>query len=115
MIRYAMETNDPWLVRLVRQAGTEGTIDLSEIPLGSEADSTEDKVKVLTDKICRGGEEPTAALLVLMATLENATHPKVLMHMAKQLTFTYCVEVNAYGVVDAQIEMLEGELFEDLS
>ena len=45
MIRYAMEINDPWLAELVRQADTDGTIDLSEIPLGSE-------------KICRSGEGP---------------------------------------------------------
>lgn len=36
IIRYALETNDPWLARLVRQAEASGTIDLSEIPLSEE-------------------------------------------------------------------------------
>lgn len=59
IIRYAMEINDPWLAELVRQADSDGTIDLSEIPLTDEADSTEDKIRVLTEKICHAGEEPS--------------------------------------------------------
>ena len=111
IIRYAMEINDPWLAEWVRQADSDGTVDLSEIPLGDEADSTEDRIKVLIDKICRSGEEATAALAVLMATLENATHPNALASIAKRAAFTRCVELNVYGVVDAQIAALEGELF----
>ena len=41
--------------------------------------------------ICRAGDEPetkSAALLVLTATIENATHPKVLANTAKHLAFT---------------------------
>src|SRR5262245_12927949 len=60
IIRYAMEINDPWLAEWVRQADSDGTVDLSEIPLGDEADSIEDRIKVLIEKICRSGEEPTA-------------------------------------------------------
>src|SRR5262245_12705621 len=63
IIRYALETNDPWLARLVRQADAGGTIDFLEVTLSNEADSIEEKLRVLTEKICRGGEEPTAALL----------------------------------------------------
>jgi Fic family protein len=79
MICYALETNDPWLARLVRQADTEGTIDLSEIPLGSDADSTEDKIKVLTDKICRGGDslsdlDPLVKLAIIHHQFESI-HP----------------------------------------
>ena len=111
IIRYAMEINDPWLAEWVRQADSDGTVNLSEIPLGAEADSTEDRIKVLVEKICRSGEEPMAALAVLMATLENATHPNALASIAKRAAFTRCVELNVYGVVDAQIAALEGELF----
>ena len=111
IIRYALEINDPWLARLVRQADASGTIDLSEIPLSSEEDSIEEKINMLTEKICRGGEEPSAALLVLMSTLENAAHPKALANMAKHVAFTCCGELNVYGMVDAQIAVLEGELF----
>ena len=53
----------------------------------------------------------SAALLVLMATLENATHPKALANLAKHLAFTRCGELNLNGMVDGQIAMLEGELF----
>jgi hypothetical protein len=111
IVRYAMEINDPWLAELVRQADTDGTIDLSEIPLDIEADSVEDKIKVLTEKICRSGEEPALALLVLMATLENATHSNVLANKVKHLTFTRCGELNVFGIVDAQIAAFENELF----
>ena len=63
--------------------------------------------------ICRAGDEPAtklAALLVLMATLENATHPKALANLTKHFAFTRCGELNSYGMVDAQIALLEGEL-----
>ena len=113
IIGYALETNDPWLARLVRQADANGTIDLSEMPL-SEEDSIEDKINMLTEKICGDGEEPTAALLVLISTLENATDPKALANIAKHLAFTRCGELNAYGMVDAQIAALEGTLFATL-
>ena len=110
IIRYALETNDPWLARLVRQVDASGTIDLSEIRL-SEESSIEDTINMLTEKICGGGEEPTAALLVLMWTLENATDPKALANIAKHFAFTRGGELNVYGMVDAQIAALEGKLF----
>jgi hypothetical protein len=34
--------------------------------------TNEEKIEVLAEIICRAGDEPSAALLVLMATLENA-------------------------------------------
>ena len=111
IIRYALEMNDPWLAELVRQADAGGTIDLSVVRLRSEEDVIDKKINILTKKICRGDEESTAALLVLMATLENATHPKALAKIAKHLVFTRCGELNVYGMVDAQIAALEGELF----
>ena len=63
--------------------------------------------------ICRTGgaaETKSVALLVLMATLENSTHPKALANMAKHIAFTRCGGLNAYGMVDAQIAMLEADL-----
>ena len=45
-----------------------------------------------------------------MATLENATHPKALVNMAKHLAFTRCGELNLYRMVDVQIAEAEGEL-----
>ena len=116
IIRYALETNDPWLAELVRRADAGESIvdtDFSETLDTSEDDPSEAKIEALTEMICRAGDEPaikSAALLVLMATLENATHPKALANTAKHLAFTRCGEFNLCGMVDAQIAMFEGEL-----
>ena len=114
IIRYALEINDPWLAKLVRRAEAGetvvDTIDFSATPETSIDRSSEEKIGPLAEMICRGGEESAAALLVLMATLENSTHPKALAHAAKHLAFTRCGELNAYGIVDAQIAVIESEL-----
>ena len=49
-------------------------------------------------------------LLVLMATIENSSHPKALANAAKHLAFTRCGELNLYGVIEAQIATIENEL-----
>ena len=72
--------------------------------------SSEEKIETLTELICRAGDGPSAALLVLLATLENSTHPKALANAAKHLAFTRCGEVNVYGMLDAQITALEDRL-----
>ena len=57
----------------------------------------EEKIAALAELICRAGDEAgtkSAALLVLMSTLENATHPKALANLAKHLAFTRCGELN---------------------
>jgi hypothetical protein len=118
-IRFCLEVNDPWLAELVRRADAGETIvetvDFSQEPALSDADSN-DQIETLTEIICRAGDEPetkSAALLVLMAALENASHPKALANTAKHVAFTRCAELNLYGMVDAQIDMLKGELFRD--
>jgi hypothetical protein len=97
IIRYALETHDPWLARLVRRAEAgESVVDnlgVTETAQTAE-DSSEEKIEALAEIICRAGDEAetkSAALLVLMATLENATHPKALANMAKHVAFTRCV------------------------
>ena len=60
--------------------------------------------------ICRAGDESAAALFVLMGTLENSTHPKLLANTAKHHAFTRCGELNLFGMVDAQIAVVEGVL-----
>lgn len=117
IIRYALEINDPWLAKLVRRADAGETIldsmDFSETPGTNDADSNEDKIEALAEMICRSGDEAetkSAALLVLMSTLENSTHPKALANTAKHIAFTRCGELNVNGMVDAQIAVLEGEL-----
>jgi len=117
IIRYALEINDPWLARLVRRADAGETIvdnlDFEETSETYNDDSNEEKIEALMEMICRAGDEPgtrAAALLVLMATVENSSHPKALANTAKHLAFTRCGELNLYGMVDAQIALAEAEL-----
>ena len=117
IIRYALEINDPWLARLVRRADAGEAIvdnlDFEETSETNNDDSNEGKIEALTEIICRAGDEPetkAAALLVLMATVENSPHPKALANTAKHLAFTRCGELNLCGMVDAQIAVVEGQL-----
>ncbi len=114
IIRYAMEINDPWLAELVRRtdAGENvfDTIDFLQTPQSIEDELSEEKIEVLAEMICRAGDESAAALLVLMGTLENSSHPKVLANTAKHFAFTRCGESNLYGMVDAQVAVVENEL-----
>ncbi len=116
VIRYGLETDDPWLSELVRRADAgEPIIDVI-VPETTDAYddlSAAEKIKMLADLICRAGDDPvpkSAALFVLMATLESSTDPKVLANHVKHLAFTRCGELNAYGMVDTQVAALEGEL-----
>ena len=119
IIRNGLETNDPWLADLVRRADAgEQIIDTVEFSLepnfsedeSREEEPSEENIEALADKICRSGNECAAALFVLMGTIENATHPKLLANAAKHLAFTRCGESNLYGIVDAQLSLVEGEL-----
>ena len=119
IIRYAIEINDPWLAELVRRADAGetlfDTVDFSQTPDTSEHHSSNEKIEALVEMICRAGDEPemkSAALLVLMTTLENATHPKALANTAKHLAFARCGELNLYGMVEEQVARVELELFE---
>jgi hypothetical protein len=112
-----MEINDPWLAELVRRADAGetlfDTVDFSQTPDTSEHHSSNEKIEALVEMICRAGDEPetkAAALLVLLATIENSKHPKALANTAKHLAFTWCSELNLYGVVEAQVATVESEL-----
>ena len=117
IIRYAMEINDPWLAELVRRADAGETIfdtvDFSQTPNTSQHDSSNERVEALTEMICRAGDDSetkSAALLVLMATIENSAHPKALANTAKHLAFTRCGELNLFGMVEVQVAAVEHEL-----
>ena len=114
-IRYALETNDaPGLAELVRRADAgEPIIDDSHLLQANDEISTEEKVERLAAMICQAGgqlETRSAALLVLMSTLENSTEPKVLANYVKHIAFTRCGELDCFGMVDAQIAAIESEL-----
>ena len=115
IIRYALETNDPWLAELVRRADAGETL-LDEAGLLNISRTDEEKIEALAELICRAGDEAgtkSAALLVLMSTLENASHPKALANLAKHFAFTRCSELNLNGMVEAQVAVLESELLTD--
>ena len=113
IIRYALETNDPWLAELVHRADAgETVIDSAGFLKTSSID--EEKIAALAEMICRAGDEAgtkSAALLVLVSTLENVSHPKALANLAKHFAFTRCGDLNLNGMVETQIATLESELF----
>ncbi|HEY0764029.1 MAG TPA: hypothetical protein VGD61_16760 [Pyrinomonadaceae bacterium] len=113
ILRHALETNDPWLARLVRQADAdEDMIEAAEPELAEQTDdSGREKIETLAEMICRGGEESAAALFVLMGSLQRSHEPKALAHVVKHIAFTRCGELNVYGMVDSQLAVLERELF----
>jgi hypothetical protein len=98
IIRAALELNDPWLAELVNRAQAgESIIDTFEsirTPDANEDESTARKIETLAEIICRCGDEPTAALFVLMGTLERSMHPKELANVAKLFAFNRCAELN---------------------
>jgi len=108
---YALDINGSELLRRVEAAETISD-DLSCGPAEqrTETHSTEAKIEALAEVICSAGEEPSAALLVLMAMLENSMHPNALAHTTKHIAFTRCGEWNSFGMVEAQIAMLEDKL-----
>ena len=122
IIRYAMEIDDPWLGELVRRADAgeaiSETLDFEGLSETSSGDSDDGKIAALAEIICRAGDEPeikSAALFVLMAAVENSAHPKALANAAKYGAFIRCAELNPDNVVDAQVEVMERELFADNS
>jgi len=119
IIRYALEISDPLLPDLVRRADAgEKIIETTEFAQTQESDeddSHEEKIEALAEIICRAGDEAAAAMFVLMGALENSAHPKLLANAAKHFAFTRCAELNLYGMVDAQLPLVEGELLADSS
>jgi len=117
LVRYGLEINDPCLPELVRRADAgERVIDAlerSEISERNEDDLSEERVETLAEIICRAGDEPetkSAALFVLMGAIEHSNDPKLLANSAKHFAFSRCGEFNLYGMVDAQIAVIENEL-----
>lgn len=98
-LRQALETNVPWLAELVS---------------GDDADdSARGKVEALAEIICGAGDQSAAALFVLMGTMQNSTDPEALANTVKHFAFTRCGELNVFGMVDAQIAVVEGELLSE--
>ena len=99
IVCYGLETNDPWLGDLVRRADAGeriiDTVDFSLEPQSNNDGISEEKIEALTEMI---------------GMLENSAHPKLLANTAKHFAFTRCSESNLYGMVDAQVAVVEDEL-----
>ncbi len=114
IIRFALELNDPFVAELVSraEAGEDivETFESLRTPVAIEDESVLRKVEALAEIISRSGDQPTAALFILMETLENSTDLKVFASRAKHVAFSRCGELHVYEVIDAQVAELEGEL-----
>ena len=114
IVRYALEINDPWLADVVRRASAGerivDSVDFTLEPDANEDDSNKEKVEALAEIICRAGDESAAALFVLMGIMENSSDPKLLANTVKHSAFTRCGESNLFGMVDAQLAIVESEL-----
>lgn len=83
IIRYGLETNDPWLAELVKSAEAgKKVIDAFDFSLTPDNHTIDEKIEALAELICQAGETSAAALLVLMGTLENSSNPKALANAA---------------------------------
>jgi len=113
LIGYALEIDDPALSELVRRAEAgETVVDNIGDTNTPEDHSTEQKVNVMAEMICRAHDSGirAAALLLMMSALENSEDPKSLANNVKHYAFTRCGELNVYGMVEAQIATLNNEL-----
>jgi len=114
IIRAALELNDPCLTEFVNRAEAgENIVDTFEslrAPLPDEDEVSLRQVEAVTEIICRAGDEPTAALFILMENLEGSTDPKVFANRAKHVAFSHCGELHVYEMIDAQIAEVEVQL-----
>jgi hypothetical protein len=110
----ALKTNDPWLAKLLRSThegeSSGETFDCSQNREQNEDDSRDNTIEALAEIICRAGDESAGALFVLMGTLQQSAHPEALANTVKHFAFTRCGEFNLFGMVDAQIAIVESEL-----
>ncbi len=117
IIRYAMEIHDPWLARLVRRAEAgEDVVENMQSVENEEDDRGEEKIAALAEMICRSGDErgmKSAALALLMSSVETATEPRAAANTAKHIALTRCGELNYCGVMDAQIATFASELLRE--
>ena len=76
-------------------------------------ETNEQKIKALAEIICGAGNDSAAALFVLMGTMQDSDEPTVIANTVKHFAFTRCGELNVFGMVDVQIEIIERELLAD--
>ena len=86
IIRFALELNDPFVGELVSraEAGEDilETFESLRTPVPIDEPILR-KVEALAEIVSRSGDEPTAALFILMETIENSKDPRVFASRAK--------------------------------
>lgn len=86
--------------------------ETTQTPEINEPDPSREKIEALAEIICGVGEESAAALFVLMGRVQNSADPVALANTTKHFAFTRCGELNMYGMVDAQVAVIESELLD---
>jgi hypothetical protein len=84
-------------------------------PETDDEDSSRKRIEALAEIICNAGDESAGALFVLMGSIQSSSDPKALAHTVKHFAFTRCGELNLFGMVDAQVASIEGELLANKS
>ena len=113
MANYSSATKREHTPRTINSVTNDTSINTT--PADGDADDAASRqmLEILVELICGGGDDPrtrSAALLVLMGTIQHTDDPSALAHAAKHLAFIQCGEFNAFGIVDAQISTLKHEL-----
>ena len=115
MIRGALKLDDPCLAELLNRAEagenineTFGSLKTSDT---NEDDSEAEKIEALAEIICRAGDEPMAALFVLMRTLEDSADPDELASAAKSVAFNRCSELACEEWLTLRLKCLNSSLF----
>ena len=113
MIRGALKLDDPSLAELLNRAEADENIDETFESLKTsdtdEDDSEAKKIEALAKIICRAGDEPMAALFVLMRTLEDSPDPQA--NAAKSVAFSRCSELACEEWLTLRLECLNASLF----
>jgi len=100
IIRYALEINDPWLAsnlcpcRRAKRLSIRSTS--RKRPRNEHNDSNEERIEVLTELICRAGDErkpKSGRLLVLRRQMKTRRHSKSTRERVKPPAFTRCGEL----------------------
>ena len=114
-IRGALKLDDPCLAELVNRAeageNIEDTFESLKTSDTDEDDSDAEKIEALAEIICRAGDEPMAALFVVMRTLEDSADPYELANAAKSVAFSRCSEVACEEWLTLRLKCLNESLF----
>lgn len=113
MVRHSSATRrEPHTLSSTLGRGAESVTAVDNVTSlqAGDDDSHNQQIETLIEMICGAGQEPAAALLLLMAAIEAAADPQALANTVKHLAFTHCGELNVYGMVDAQISTLHAQL-----